>query len=208
MRGQVGIGMMVGLGLLVVMGFAPVSAAEKLTAEKSEDGMYHLPWALQSFLDLREDLKETAEAKKRLVVIWEQRGCIYCEEMHTKHLTNRFIHDYIKNNFNVIQLNLWGDREVTDFDGKVMKEKDLAIKWGVLFTPTAIFFPETLDEMKGKGGRDVEVARMPGLFKPATFLGMYRYVRENRYKTGQHFQKYFAEIIEELRKDLGSMAGM
>ncbi|MDH4248911.1 MAG: thioredoxin, partial [Deltaproteobacteria bacterium] len=68
--------------------------------------------------------------------------------------------------------------------------------------------PETPEEIKGKSGRDVEVARMPGLFKPATFLGMYRYVRENQYKSGKHFQKYFAEIIEDLRKQLGAMAGM
>jgi len=190
-----------------IIGTQGVIAAEKITAAKGEDGMYTLPWALQSFLDLREDLKETAQAKKRLVVLWEQRGCIYCEEMHTKHLTHPAIHDYIRDNFNVIQLNLWGDREVTDFDGKVLKEKDLAVKWGVLFTPTAIFFPETPEDIKGKSGRDVEVARMPGLFKPATFLGMYRYVRENRYKT-QHFQKYFAEVIEDLRKELGAAAGM
>jgi thioredoxin-related protein len=165
----------------------------------NDDGLYTQPWFLTSFLDLKQDLAESHAAKKRLAVIWEQRGCPYCKEMHTVNFARPEINRYVRENFNVIQLNLWGDREVTDFDGKALSEKDLAKKWGILFTPTIQFFPETPAETGGKPGNTVEVARMPGLFRPHTFLGMFRYVREKRYGD-THFQKYLLELDEALRK--------
>jgi len=35
-----------------------------------EDGLYHEPWFLQSFLDLREDLESATAGGKRLAVMW------------------------------------------------------------------------------------------------------------------------------------------
>ena len=40
-----------------------------------DDGLYHQPWFLNSFLDLKDDLAEAAAEGKRFAVIWEQRGC-------------------------------------------------------------------------------------------------------------------------------------
>ena len=131
-----------------------------------EDGMHEQSWFHESFLDLGGDLGEAKANGKRLVIIWEQRGCPYCKRMHEVNLRIPRIVNSIKDNFVVIQLNLWGDREVTDFDGEVLKEKDLANKWGVLFTPTSIFYPETVEKIGGKTGRDAEVLRIPGYFKP------------------------------------------
>ena len=39
----------------------------------------------------------------------------------------------------VVQLDLYGNRDVTDLDGTVMAESDMARRWGVLFTPTIYF---------------------------------------------------------------------
>ena len=36
-----------------------------------DDGLYHEPWFLQSFLDLRDDLEGAASSGKRLAVMWE-----------------------------------------------------------------------------------------------------------------------------------------
>ncbi len=67
---------------------------------------------------------------RNLVIIWEQRGCPYCREMHRVNLRIPEIVDYIKANFDVIQLNLWGDLDVVDTGGEVLTEKQLDRRFG------------------------------------------------------------------------------
>ena len=153
------------------------------------DGLYHQDWFLQSFLDLKEDLQESADAGKRLVILWEQKGCPYCKEMHQVNFVDPAIRKYIRANFVVLQLDIWGARPVTDFDGKEMSEKALARRYGVRYTPTIQFLPATVGATEGKTGKALEVARMPGYLKPAPFLIMFRYVREKAYEKTK-FRKY------------------
>ena len=110
----------------------PTVAADKL----SDDGLHIQPFFLISLLDLRDDLREAHESGKRFAVVWEQRGCPYCRDMHEVNFAMPPIADYVRDNFVMVQLNLHGSRDVTDFDGQVLPEKDLARKWGVVFTPT------------------------------------------------------------------------
>jgi len=58
------------------------AASERIEPILGDDGMYHQPWFVNSFLDPKEDLVEATEAGKRFVVMWEQRGCPYCRETH------------------------------------------------------------------------------------------------------------------------------
>ena len=164
----------------------------------TEEGLYAQPWFLQSFLDLGEDLAEAHDAGKRLVVMWEQKGCPYCKEMHQVNLARAEIHDYVRENFVVLQLNLWGSREVTDFDGKTMEERALARRWRVNFTPTLQFFPDSTKGLEGKPGMDIEVARMPGYFKPFHFMSMFEFVKEERY-TSSNFQRYLQDKFAQLK---------
>ncbi len=163
-----------------------------------EDGMHVQEWFHNGFLDLSEDLEEARSQGKRLVIIWEQKGCPYCKRMHEVNLRIPRIVDSIKDNFVVIQMNMWGDREVTDFDGEVLKEKDLVNKWGILYTPTTIFFPESVAEVAGRNGKEAEVLRIPGYFKPFHFYFLYRYVRTNGYKEQPNFQRWLGAFGEEL----------
>ncbi|MFZ1816185.1 MAG: thioredoxin family protein [Rhizobiaceae bacterium] len=169
-----------------------------LAAELSDDGLHIQPWFMQTFLDMREDQSEAAAAGKHFVVFFEQKGCPYCREMHTVNLARAEIADYVSENFGVVQLNLWGSREVTDFDGEAMEERDLARKWGVNFTPTLTFF--SMDEPQNKPGQQIEVARMPGYFKPFHFLTMFEYVRENHHKD-IGFQRYLQDKFEKLEAE-------
>jgi thioredoxin-related protein len=103
----------------------------------------------------------------------------------------------------MVQLNLFGSREVTDLDGQVLPEKELARKWGIVFTPTILYFPETVADGNQRSGKDLAVAQMPGYFRPFHFLAMFRYVREKRY-ADIHFQRYLVEQSSELQRVLGS----
>src|SRR4051812_15685236 len=100
-----------------------VRAQDRIEPLLLEDGRYTQPWFLNSFLDLKEDLAESAEHGKRLALLWDQRGCPYCQEMHKVNLADPQVNAYIRDHFNVVQLDLFGSREVTDFDGSAMAEK-------------------------------------------------------------------------------------
>ncbi len=179
---------------VLALAFAAAIPKRTLAAEApmGDDGLYKQDWFLQSFLDLAEDLAEATAKGKRLVLLWEQRGCPYCHDLHRINLVDDKTVAYIREHFAVIQLNLWGDREVTDFDGEKLREKDFARKYRINFTPTLQFFPETADEIKGKKGADAEVARMPGYFRPFHFISMFEYVFEKRY-AHQDFQRFIME---------------
>ena len=183
---------------LALAGAAGAQAAGKsLQPTLGDDGLYHHDWFMDSFLGLADDLNESHQAGKRMVVVFEQIGCIYCKKMQTEVLADPDVQAYVRENYNVVQLNLWGDREVTDLDGEALPEKELARKWGVLFTPTIVFMPETVAEAGGRNGKDAAVAMMPGAFGKLTFKALFEWVKERRYDSGEPFQKY---VIEKMQK--------
>ena len=157
---------------------------------KGEDGIYHQPWFVQSFFDLKEDHAEAKAKGKRFAVIFEQRGCSYCTKMHTDVLSKRYINDYVRENFAVVQFDMWGEREVTDFDGTRMAEKTIAERWGVLFTPTVVFFKESHDGLSGQWGQPLEVARMNLGIGAGTFFDMFTWVRAKVYEKDRNFQRF------------------
>ena len=202
MKSRFWIGVVIALfGLTVATGAA--RAGEKLLPEiePGEDGLYHQPWFQETFLDLHEDIAEAAAKGKQLVLFWEQRGCPYCRETHLVNLRIPKVVDYIKTNFHVVQLDLWGSREVTDVDGKVTTEKKLARKYRVQFTPTLQFFPPTIEAGNKKPGHDVEVWRLLGYWKPFHFHNSFVYVKEKGYESEPNFQRWLQARADKLRAE-------
>lgn len=198
---------LVALGAMAWLGGLP-AAAEPPTArpllpmpEMGEDGLYQQPWFLQSFLDLREDVRDAAAKGKRLALLWEQRGCPYCKELHVVNFRDPEIVDYIRTHFEVIQLNLRGARHVTDFDGTVLTERELARRYAINFTPTIQFFPTSLDKIAGKIGQEAEVWRLLGYWKPFHFINSFVYVQENAYETDLDFQEWLSARAKKLRAE-------
>ena len=166
--------------------------------ELGDDGLHKQSWFIDSFLDLRDDQKEAAEAGKHFAIFWEQRGCPYCAEMHKVNLAKPEISNYIKTNFNVLQLDLYGPRNVVDFDGKEMSEKDLAQRWNVNFTPSIVFFPNSKEGLPSKSGGKLKIWQLIGYWKPYHFITTFEYVRSGQYKT-QKFQRFLSAKTERLR---------
>jgi thioredoxin-related protein len=117
-------------------------------------------WFSQSLLILPEDIADAAKEKKRVMLYFEQEGCPYCKRMVEVNFRDPRIAGRLQDRFVPIALNIWGDREVTAPDGKVMSEKQLAAALRVQFTPTLIF----LDE---KGSVSL---RVNGYYPPERFL--------------------------------------
>lgn len=181
------------LTLLAAALFAlPVAAVEL-----GDDGLHKTDWMRDTFKDLREDLADANSEGKRLMVIIEQRGCIYCTKMHEEVFPRPEIADFIRENYFVVQLNLHGDLEVVDFDGESLTEKQAARKWGLLFTPSILFLPEEVGE--DQTAAQAAVAMMPGAFGPATTLDLLTWVEEKRYAidSDEDFQRYHARRIAE-----------
>lgn len=168
-----------------------------LAATKGDDGLHTEDWIRDTFKDLNEDLAEANAEGKRLVIMVEQRGCIYCTKMHEEIFSLDQIADYIRENFFVVRVNLHGDTEVTDFDGETLSEKQATRKWGLLFTPSILFLPEEVKE--GDTAQTAAVALMPGAFGANTTLDMLTWVNEKRYEldSEEDFQRYHARRIKE-----------
>jgi len=189
------------LALALVLAFAPFSAS---AASMGDDGLHKQDWFSITFRDVAEDIEAANQEGKRLVMVFEQRGCIYCRKMHEVLLADPEVAGYIEANFKVVQYNMFGDEEVTDLDGETLTEKTAARKWGYVFTPTLVFLPDRVPT--GMTVTQAAVATMPGAFGKWTFLNMFRWVREKGYEGDEHFQKYHARIIEQLRKE-GRLSG-
>lgn len=176
---------------------AALVAFPLFAAELGDDGLHKTAWMRDTFKDLREDLDEANAEGKRLVLFIEQRGCVYCTKMHKDVFPQPELTQYIEDNFFVVQLNLHGETEVTDFDGETLSEKAATRKWGTLFTPTILFMPEEVTE--GQTAQTAAVAVMPGAFALGTTLDMFTWVNEERYliEDGEDFQRYHARRIQE-----------
>jgi len=167
--------------VLAGLSLAPMGLAA--APVRTENG-FTQDWFHEGFLNLREDLEEATAAGQRLAVLFDQRGCPYCREMHTDHLAQAEIEGFIRPRFRMVQLDLHGSRQVTDLDGTAQEERALARRWRVTFTPTIVFLPEQAPQ---RMGREIEVARMHGLMAKPDFLALFTYVAERGYADGTAF---------------------
>jgi len=99
-------------------------------------------WFTDTFLELRDDVREAAAQRKRVLLYFGQDGCPYCTALMQTNFSQRSIADKTRRHFVAIALNLWGDREVVWLDGRHMSEKALGRELRVQFTPTLLFFDE------------------------------------------------------------------
>ncbi|WP_425091915.1 thioredoxin family protein [Tropicimonas sp. S265A] len=180
---------------LILAGLTLLWASASGAAELGDDGLHKATWMHDTFKDLREDLADATAEGKRLALIIEQRGCIYCTRMHETVFPDPTIDALLNDRFYVVQINMFGDVEVTDFDGEALAEKDIVQKWGALFTPTMMFFPEEVPE--GVSAQQAAAAIMPGAFEKATTRYMLEWVLEEGYQTDEPFQKYLARRFAE-----------
>mgnify|MGYP005845734373 CR=1 FL=1 len=169
-------------------------AVPAAAVEMGDDGLHKPDWLRDTFRVMAEDLAEAKAEGRRMLVIWEQRGCIYCSKMHEEVYPSPEVDALIRERYYVVQMNLFGDVEVTDFDGTALPEKEMAARWGVLFTPTLMFMPEEVPE--GGTAAEAAVAVMPGAFGKLTTRNLLRWVLEKGYEGDEHFQKYHARNLD------------
>lgn len=117
------------------------------------------PVFVETLLELPDDAAQAARSGKRLLLYFGQVGCPYCKELMQTSFTQKAIVEQTAKHFLPIAFNIFGDREVTWFDGKQRSEKELARFLKVQFTPTLLL----LDE---KGNI---IGRINGFYPPHRF---------------------------------------
>ncbi|WP_296804742.1 thioredoxin fold domain-containing protein [Thiocapsa sp.] len=166
-----------------------VAAASDQPAELApgmqNPGYHEQPdWFKASFLDLREDVAEATAQDKRLVLYFFQDGCPYCAKLLQENLADQSIARLMQGSFDVVAINLWGDREVTGLSGELTTEKQLGAELKVQFTPTMLLLDEA----------GQVVLRINGYFPPHRFKAALDYVAERREQVGESFADYVAGL--------------
>ena len=139
------------------------------------------------------------EQGKRLALIVEQHGCIYCRKLHEEVLSDPEVRDYIKRQLHGRAAQHVRRRGADRPRRRGDDARRTPIRrWGVIMTPTLIFLPEEAPE--GVTVPQAAVEMVPGAFGKWTVLDLFRWVREKGYEGDEHFQKYHARHIEELRQ--------
>ena len=134
------------LYISLLLAAAPAAAADApatLAPGMVNPGFHEPPaWFKESFLDIREDAAEATKAGRRLMLYFYQDGCPYCAKLLRENFGDKAIADKTRKHFDVIAINLWGDREVTDLAGRATTEKAFAKSLRVQFTPTLLMLDE------------------------------------------------------------------
>ena len=75
-------------------------------------------WFKLSFLDLGDDLREAVDGGKQgLLVYFGQKYCAYCRQLLEVNFGKQDIVDYTREHFDVVGMDIHGQRPVTAFNG-------------------------------------------------------------------------------------------
>ena len=137
------------LFIIISLILTPFSLAEDPTETNIQTGTYsgaktatHPSWFKESFLDLEEDINDASKQGKRLVVYFWQPGCPYCSQLWEENFSQKDLEKSFRKNFEIIAINLWGDRDVVAIKGNDYTEKSFAEALNIQYTPTLLFFNE------------------------------------------------------------------
>lgn len=145
-------------------------------------------WFKLSFLEISDDIEEAKQQnKKGLIIYFGQKFCPYCKA----HLENNWgqndIIKYTRENFDVIAINVKGQRPVLDVDGNTYTEKTFSALKKTNFTPSILFY-----NTKGQ-----EVLRLRGYRPPYQFRAALEYVADEHY-IKENFRSYMARAESAL----------
>jgi len=138
-------------------------------------------WFKESFLEIAEDATESEAADKHLVLFFHLDACPYCDKVLLENFHDDSDNiDFVKSNFDVIALNIKGDREVVFDEATTLPESDLAGHLGVKFTPTMLFIDSD----------NKPVLRLNGYKSVDEMNHAFEYVRSQSYLSDQSLAQY------------------
>lgn len=160
-----------------------------------EQRVEYPPWFRLSFLNMQDELHEvTAFNKRGLIVYFGQEYCPYCKALLETNFGSRDIEQYTRNNFDVLAIDIHGQKRVTDLQGKEMSEKAFADREKVNLTPTLVFYD-----------RDgIEALRLQGYYPPYKFRAALEFVADGHYRD-EPFRDYLQRANPPMAFEMDGM---
>lgn len=194
------------VSLLFSLAFLAPSYAETPTEGNVVGGVEHeMPeWFKESFLEIQDDIKEATDSNKHVMLFFHLNHCPYCAKMLDDNFLQDPLKSYIQEKFDVIAINVKGDRQVQYSKELAFSEKELADDLEVTLTPTITFI----------NSENKTVARLNGYRSPEQFKPVLEYVANQTYKT-ESLSDYLAKQTpqgsynlqpNELFKDIKDLA--
>ena len=142
-----------------------------------------------SVSDLQKSVKQACKDDKHLLVMFEQKKCDTCDELHLDILQRKESVEQLSRH-KVVVIDMWSNKMITTPSGTKMKIRDWAKQLNVIYAPSLLFFNE-----KGK-----EVFRADGYLKAFHTQSVMDYVSSNSYLKQSNFQRYIDERADHLRE--------
>ena len=172
---------------LIASNTAKSDIHHELGAFKGNVEIQHPEWFKESFLDFEEDIADATASGKHLIIYFWQDGCPYCNELIEKNFARIDTGEFIRSHFDLVAINIWGDREVVQVGGDFFTEKTLASALKVSFTPTLLFF-----------NKDKEVVLRLNGYHSSNYLNKaLDWVANYRYNTKETFEKFILKYDEK-----------
>ena len=159
--------------LLLTVAFIHLTPLHAKERGELSGGIAHAApdWFKDSFLEIADDVSEAAQIGKHVILFFQLNDCPYCYRMLKDCFEAQPMKNTIQENFDVIAINIKGDREIAFNDTLSMTEKQLAEHLNVFATPSIIFVNK-LNE---------KVARVDGYRSPQRFKHILNYVSSESY---------------------------
>ena len=139
----------------------------------------------ETFGDFSDEL-ETArqDGKSGVLLFFEMDDCPFCHWMKQNVLNQVTVQQYYRDHFMMFSIDVEGDVEIVNFDGRHMSQKDFAFReHRVRATPVLMFFDLDGNQVHRHTGRTSD---------PGEFLLMGKYVVDGVYKD-MRFTRYKRE---------------
>jgi len=172
---------------VVLLGLCAVAtAAEPAKRGQITGGVAHSApdWFKESFLEIADDVREAAEEGRHVLLFFQLNGCPYCDRMLTESFETDPLTSYIQEHFDVIAINVRGDRQIAFNAEYSATEKELSEKLNVWATPGIIFL----------NSDNKPVVRVDGYRAPERFALILRFVATKAYEK-QKLTAYLKQLL-------------
>lgn len=158
---------------------------QRQAREPASGKLHDQPFFLKPPLHLDRSRKRPA---RPLAVLFEQKQCAACDELHLKGFADRAARELIAG-FDVARVELFGSERLVTPDGRSLTAAEWGRELKVAYTPTIVFFDA--------GGK--EVFRVEAYLKPFHIASSFDYVASGAYRTQPSFQRYIQGRAEKIR---------
>lgn len=157
-----------------------LSQSETTNGTITGGAFYQIPgWFKESFLEIADDVIEANDSGKQVILFFHLDGCPYCQRTLEENFTHGPTKDFIQQHFDVIALNIRGDREIALNEDQSATEKELANTLKIQYTPTIVFL----------NSDNKPVLRLNGYRSPPAVKMALDYVSGHHYQQ-QSFSEY------------------